>query len=501
MRIGTYYKWSIAAFATLLLLSIPAFAQGGTGSTTQASATPAGGPKSARARPAEVLPGPNTRWSLAAVGDAIITRRIAQFDNADDSRFHEMVNVIRGADVAMVNLEISLFRFSEFKGWPEVENGGNWEVGPPEAAVDLKEMGFRLFNRANNHTTDYGVEGMRTTDRLLDSLRLVHAGSGENLGWASRPGYLDTPRGRIAFIGLATTFTPMSRAGAVRPDMRGRPGMNALRLTTSFEADSQTFAAMRAAATAFGSGGGGGGGAGPGSGTGEETIRVLGQAVQRGARNGRVGTLNPADQARILREIRNASQQADYVIVTSHTHESTPVPPAWLSAWIRKCLDAGATTYIIQGPHLLRGIEVYKGKPIFYSLGNFVFQNETIDPMPSDNYETFNLPDTALATQVYDARFRNGTSGFPAAPDYYESVVAVPTFQGNQLVELKLYPIELGQKAPRSQRGTPRLADDATGRRIIERLASMSAPLGTTIVYQNGMGVWRRPAAPSSSQR
>ena len=72
--------------------------------------------------PAEVLPGPMTTWSFAAVGDAIITRRIAQFDNPADPRFQAMVKVIRGADAAMVNLEISLFRLSEFKGWAEVEH-------------------------------------------------------------------------------------------------------------------------------------------------------------------------------------------------------------------------------------------------------------------------------------------------------------------------------------------------------------------------------------------
>ena len=56
---------------------------------------------------------------------------------------------------------------------------------------------------------------------------------------------------------------------------------------------------------------------------------------------------------------------------------------------------------------------------------------------------------------------------------------------------ITLSPIDLGQKAPRSQRGTPRLADEATARRIIGRLAELSAPFGTTIVYENGIGVWR----------
>src|SRR5205085_4241005 len=132
-----------------------------------------------------------------------------------------------------------------------------------------------------------------------------------------------------------------------------------------------------------------------------------------------ITTVNAADEARILREIRNATSMADYVVVTSHSHDSTAIAPAWLSEFARKCLDAGAATYVIHGPHLLRGIEIYKGKPIFYSLANFIFQNETIDPMPSDNYEEFGLPDTALASGLYDARFNKGTTGFPANAEYY----------------------------------------------------------------------------------
>ena len=443
----------------------------------------------------EIAPGPGTAWSLAAVGDAIITRRIAAFENDGDPRFARMTQVIRGADAAFLNLEISLFRLSEFKGWPEVENGGNWELGPPEAAQDLKAMGFDLFNRANNHTTDYGVEGMRLTTRLLDDLGLVHSGSGDTLGQASRPAYFETPKGRIALIGLATTFTPMSRAGEARDDVMGRPGLNALRLDRKYTADPETFQSLRTVATRLGVR------VPPDP---SAPLRLFGTLIEPGATNRLVETVNPRDEARILREVRNAANMADYVVVNSHSHEpgnDFVVPPEWLREFVKKCLDAGATTYVIHGPHQLRGIEVYKGKPIFYSLGNFVFQNETIDPMPSDHYEQFNLPPTALASDLYDARFKGGTTGFPSSSVWYESVVAVPTFQGAQVTEIKLHPIELGHKAPRSQRGTPRLADDATGRTILERIARLSAELGTRISVENGVGVWRRAAVPPTSAK
>jgi poly-gamma-glutamate synthesis protein (capsule biosynthesis protein) len=223
-------------------------------------------------------------------------------------------------------------------------------------------------------------------------------------------------------------------------------------------------------------------------------VRLLGVTVGPGAETRMIETVNPADEARILHEIRNAAKLADFVIVTSHSHEPSNdavVPPPWLVEFIHHCLDAGAAAYVVHGPHQLRGIEIYKGRPIFYSLGNFVFQNETTDPIPADGYEQLGLGDTALAGDHADARFRLGTVGFPASPIWYESVIAVPAFKGTRLVGLKLYPIDLGQKLPRSQRGTPRLADEPTGRRIIERLARLSAPLETTIVYENGIGVWR----------
>ena len=141
---------------------------------------------------AEVKSGSEDTITMVFVGDAIPTRSLKPFDDPRDSRFQEVVSVIKSADAAMLNLEESLFKMSEFTGWPAAETGGQWELGPPEAAGELKEMGFDLMARANNHATDYGVEGMKLTDTLLDEVGIVHAGTGMNLGQASRPGYFDT---------------------------------------------------------------------------------------------------------------------------------------------------------------------------------------------------------------------------------------------------------------------------------------------------------------------
>jgi len=385
-----------------------------------------------------VNPGPNETITMALVGDTIITRQVEQFDDPRDPRFQKMVSIIREADAAFLNLELSFLKLSEFEGQPQAETGGNWELGPPEAADDLKYIGFDLMARANNHTTDFGVEGMRMTNSLLDELGIVHAGSGMNLGLASRPGYLDTIKGRVALISFASSFTDMSRAGTSRDDMVGRGGLNPLSVDD------------------------------------DEILKE--------------------DKERILHEIRNATMLADFIIATSHTHggNRNTKPPSWQPGFAKECIDAGAIAFVSHGPHQLRGIEIYKDKPIFYSLANFIFQNETIDPMPTDYYERYDLPPDTLAGELYEERFEGGMKGFPSEAIWYESVIAVPTFSMGKLAELKLYPIELNQKAHRSQRGTPRMAYGEKAKKIIKRLAELSEPFGTRIEFKDDIGVWVR---------
>ena len=431
-------------------------------------------------------------WSLAATGDSIITRRIIAYES--DPAFMKMIRIIREADAAFTNLELSVFRLREFKGYPQAESGGSWLLGSPEVLEDLKWAGFDLFNRANNHTTDYGVEGMMETDRILDSLGLVHAGSGMTLGEASQPQYLETSKGRIALIGLATTFTPMSRASDARPETKGRPGLNALRVERTYQLDAERMAELRRLVTATG---------GRLPEKEDAAVRFLGNTFLPGRETKVIEKANAIDEDRILRSIRHAARQADFVIVTSHSHEPSNEalePPAFLVEFVKKCVDAGADTYIVHGPHQLRGIEVYKGKPIFYSLGNFIFENETNDYMPSDIYESFGLGNTAMAADLNDTRFKGGTVGFPSNPVWFESVVAAPVFRGHRITELKLYPIDLGHKLPRSQRGVPRLADAELGRKIIERVARLSAAFGTRIVFQNGIGVWQSTISNNAAQ-
>lgn len=87
----------------------------------------------------------------------------------------------------------------------------------------------------------------------------------------------------------------------------------------------------------------------------------------------RLGCL-PLDPNLIYEDIRNARERADYVIVTPHWGvEGYHTVSSSIRKLAKSIIDAGANAVFGQGPHLYQGIEIYKGCPIVYSLGTFIF--------------------------------------------------------------------------------------------------------------------------------
>ena len=130
---------------------------------------------------------------------------------------------------------------------------------------------------------------------------------------------------------------------------------------------------------------------------------------------------------------------------------------------------------------------MYKGKPIFYSLGNFAFMTETLERIPAEIYRYFGLPLNATPDDLFDIRTgeRDGKPrGFHANPAYWEAIVPVARYEDRRLATLDLHPITMGLHMPRSQRGAPRLTSFAEGAAILERLAAMSRPYGAEITVE-----------------
>ena len=146
-------------------------------------------------------------------------------------------------------------------------------------------------------------------------------------------------------------------------------------------------------------------------------------------------------------------------------------PPDWLKKWTHAEIDAGADIVVMHGAPLLHGVEIYRGKPIFYDLGNFIY----------------NLP--PAITYIDE-------------PIAWESVVADVKFQGRRLLSVTLRPIALntlGEGQPDvhdehtnnrflDTRGVPAPATGMKATDILHRLEKQSAPFGTKLLIQGKYG-------------
>lgn len=444
-------------------------------------------------------------FTLAAVGDLIYSEPLS---GLQDEPFKAVLNLLRNTDATFCNLENTLIDLGSFPGHPQAEYGGGHLIGSPAVAKDMRNMGFNLVSRANNHTTDWGVEGMRATDQAADQAGLVHAGTGYNLAAARAAHYLQTPKGRVALVSMALSnrvqgatglsATPMSLAADPLGRAPGRPGLSALRIKPYTIVSPEMMQSLRQIHDAL-----------PPAALQAEAQekRVLRSEEQEKkektaelslfGRDYRVGDkavrfeydMNDNDLREILKSIRQGKQNSDFLVATVHAHEPdnwSEEPADLLPKLAHAAIDAGADVFIGHGPHRLRAIEIYQGKPVFHSLGNFFFQVTTQEPVPAGLWEDVKADPNALTENEGMAKILRGWFD---APVWYHSVIAVSRFEHGQVAEVRLYPVDLGLTARNANQGIPRLASPAVGQTILEELQRLSKPYGTTITIEGGVGV------------
>jgi poly-gamma-glutamate synthesis protein (capsule biosynthesis protein) len=425
--------------------------------------------------------------TVALTGDSIITRRLSVYQ---EPAFTGLVDILRRADVAFTNLETL---FHDFESWPTHESGGTWMRSEPSLVKELTWAGFDLVSRANNHAGDFGPTGAQTTSKYVREAGLVEAGVGASLAEAREARFLETPRARVALVSAASTFPAHSRAGNTRGDMPARPGLSPLRFTTTTVVTPERLAELaRIASEVTGNK--------PATGS---TLTFFGRQFAAGPTPGVRTEPNAQDLAEIGRVVRSAATLADLVIVSLHCHEAgrdRSVPADFITTFAHAMIDAGADMFVGHGPHLLRGVEIYKGKPIFYSLANFIFQNETLTRFPEDSYEEQRLDDDAQPNDYLNRRYDHDRRSFPSDAEYWDSVVATTRWQGRRLTDVTFHPITLGFGLTRAERGRPMLATPDAARRILETLDSRSKPYGTRLKI-DGATATIDLGAPSSQQQ
>jgi poly-gamma-glutamate capsule biosynthesis protein CapA/YwtB (metallophosphatase superfamily) len=456
---------------------------------------------------------------MVAVGDAMPTCRLSPYTEPDYVR---LVELMRRADVTFANLETTVRNRDE--GNPDAAVTGTVMSTPPELLDELKWMGVDIVATANNHTFDYGVSGVMASIAHLRNARLPFAGSGATLGQARAPGYVETRMGRVGLVATTsatgsrdfsgsapetTVFAALGRASDARPDAPGRPGTNPLRFSKTFTVDSEAMSALgrikdelgftkkqkRDQAHFYS--------ASEATADGDEEVAFFGGQFRRGKGFAISTQVNRDDADANLRQIRDARRRADWVIVSFHNHECTEAgsdtaqskadleePARFAIEFARAAIDAGADMVAGHGPHVALGVEIYKGRPILHSLGNFVLQNDLVEAYPAEVYSRFGLAPEATPADFIDTRSRNDTAGFGPAAGFWRGLLAECEFRNRELVALRLHPLDLGFKRTRSQRGRPLLARGDVAREILERTQRLSKQYhGTTVNIEGETGV------------
>ncbi len=407
-----------------------------------------------------------------------------------EPEFIRLVSLIRDADLAFTNLEMNLHDYGD-DCYPAAESGETYTRAPPNTIDELTWMGFDIFATANNHSLDYMYGGLLSTISYLEAAGVPHAGTGRDLAEARAPAYLETEKGRVALISTCSSFKAFGRAGDARRDMGGRPGLNPLRYETRFVAKQETLEKLKEVERELNL---------PQVHQEVDSYHFLTNKFVLGEEVGLHTALNKGDMEGNLASVRDAARQADLVLISLHAHEGRPGdderPAEFVEEFARICIDAGAHCFLGHGHHAVRGIEIRDGRPIFYGLGNFIFQNETVQNMLADFYEYYKLdPYSGGVSDAFDARQRAPPRpGYPEQKwftedeKYWMSVLPWMEFEGGRLKEMRLYPVDLGQHRPRSQRGRPMMAGAEIGERILGKIVELSKPYGTEITIRDGVG-------------
>jgi len=131
---------------------------------------------------------------------------------------------------------------------------------------------------------------------------------------------------------------------------------------------------------------------------------------------------------------------------------------------------------------------LYRGKSIFYSLGNYIFEFEYLRRLSADDYETLRVDPSRTAPELFRELSKNDTQSFANDRRYWETVLPLCVFEDRRLVQIRLHPLSLGFGTSWPERGTPRLASSPAADEILESFASLSRPFGTEIAIDGQVG-------------
>jgi poly-gamma-glutamate capsule biosynthesis protein CapA/YwtB (metallophosphatase superfamily) len=406
------------------------------------------------------------RMTIAVTGQSLIKHDIRDIDT---DGFQAVQDLITDADFAFTNFESTIL--GRHGGWPL--KGSFFGCSQPVVLDTLRSIGFQGLSLSNNHAFDLGPPGVLSTLEEVDARGFLHAGAGRNRQDAARPGEGAFADRIIALVamdgGPGPDFMYAADAGPGRPE---RPGVNRLKLSQILDVDQQAFDDLailrdRIGYTSMDLG----------NDSQPDDIPLIDADVEiaiararfrRSDRFARDVEIDCDDMERHLEAISSAADAGRMAIAYLHHHHWASdwyEVPDWVSAVARRCIDAGATMFVSHGAPVLQPVEIYRGKPIFYSLGNFIFH------------------------------IRSEGSKWTAR-EIWESVVGLCTFDSDgSLTGMTFHPVIIGgREGLRCDRLDRRLAPELVrgedAARILTRFQAQSAKFGTRITLSGDVAIY-----------
>ncbi|WP_285571806.1 CapA family protein [Geothrix limicola] len=361
---------------------------------------------------------------VTAVGDLIFNQPITQLAEPERAG---LFRLMQEADVAYANMEFSL------NDRPDLQRPFYNFRAPRDFRWELARTGINLVSQANNHAMDFGPEGLKECLQALDQANITHAGAGATLAEAHAPG-------RTELAGHRTTVSLLSY----------------MRYWTAKYRSKDPSA---------------------------PSLATIDPAVILAMRDGKVEKVEgplESDVAAMEEDILLARRKTDLLLVSLHNHDVThhrahgiqDTTPPNEEIMFRRAIEAGADLVIGTGPHVLRGIEIHKGRPIFYSLGDFIYQYRTPDRIPADilHQRDIEMPKVPNGS-VWDRR---------DSREVMETVMVRMILNQGKLKRIQLLPVTIDDEGPLY--GVPRLASTRRSGEIIALMQKLSAPYGTRIL-------------------
>lgn len=331
------------------------------------------------------------------VGDIMLARRYEQAGGIIPTQgvnaiFQPTLHMLgNAADITVANLEVVLTNLGSPHPTKSVVYRGN-----PSNISGLVYAGIDKVSIANNHTLDYGWEGMNQMRGLLENNGIIYSGAGANSYEAYTPAFVNKSGLNIAFLASSDRTGQYNNA---QPYLQAGYNKSGFAYMTPYYI-SQQIGAVEGVAD----------------------LKIL--ELHAGSEY----SLSPGSNYDKNNPFQEDTQDEDY-------DYRTDVPHMWDLAIRRYAVEAGADLVIVHHPHIIQGLEVYQGKLIAHSLGNYVFDLDYPETMPS--------------MILYADAAHEGFSNFTIKPVYIDNYIPLPAtgILGNHILDyLAMRSTELSTK-------------------------------------------------------